>query len=70
MHLLPSNTKWEVFLQYILSPTCKTPSNQALALSATDDGKVTVELASNVVPNIIWSCVYSFALGGFPSAKS
>src|ERR1051326_4818788 len=52
-------------MQYILSPRCTTPSGDALALSAADDGTVTVQLASNLTNNMVWTLIYSFSLSGF-----
>lgn len=52
-------------MQFIVSPGCKTSSGETLALSATSDTNITVELASNVTPNIVWTLLYSISLNGF-----
>jgi hypothetical protein len=52
-------------LSYVIIPGCTGPNGETLALSAADDGSVTVEDASEITVNLLWSLVYDVPSGDF-----
>lgn len=50
---------------YVISPGCTGPQGEALALSANDDGTITLEDAAEVTIHLVWSLIYDVQSGNF-----
>lgn len=50
---------------YVISPGCTGPNGEQLALSANDDGTITVEDCAEVTIHLVWSLIYDVQSGNF-----